>query len=365
MIKPDTQIYRFLELVGISGEFPYAYVDKLEGGKEYKKKIIYFLTEQGFIKKFAGSRLSGYRLTAKGKQFLLDSNPSRFTFYLTGSVETNMIRTEPSRRIRLHKQAETNVIMQQSGVEIFRDQKPSLLLPQASNENSHFSCVYYGSREIKESGVDAVKIKGSRAMGVLISPARAYIVYNTSGNLMQWNSRSESKMKAYISQLLHDRHLYGDVYSIVIGTNEDLALQILNSTGGNKRSSLIVDIDVYDHIYYVPDTNNRSLCMTFLTQPDFAEQLKDDIIAAFEMNPAASDSFLQHDAITRAGLPVLISCDFDLARVVRFYTALQLRRRKGVVICFDFQAQVFSEYFAGISEIMAIASDSILGGEEC
>lgn len=93
MINSDTQIYRFLELVGISGEFPYAYVDKLEGGKEYKKKIIYFLTEQRFIKKFAGNRLSGYRLTAKGKQFLLESNPSRFTFYLTGNVETNMIRT--------------------------------------------------------------------------------------------------------------------------------------------------------------------------------------------------------------------------------------------------------------------------------
>lgn len=248
-------------------------------------------------------------------------------------------------------------------MEIFRDQKPSLLLPQVPNEYSHFPCLYYGSREIKETGVGTVKIKGSRAMGVLISPARAYIVYNTADNLMKWNSRTELKTKAYIGQLLHDKHWSTPVCGMVIGANEGMALQILNSTGGEKRSNLIVDTDVYNHMYYIPDTNNRPLCMALLTRPDFSEQLREDIIAAFEMEPSVSASFLEHDAVTQEGLPVLISCDFDLARIVRFYTALLLRSRKGVVICFDFQAQVFSKYFADVSEIFAIASDGLLGGE--
>lgn len=324
----------------------------------YKRKVIYRLTELGLIKKYSKNRLSGYRLTGKGKKYLLSRNPERFSFYLTGNVDTNNVRTAPERRMRLHRKAETYVVMQQAGAEIFRDRKPPIY---QTNPGTGSSPAYYCSREIKECGEEAVKIKGSRAMGVLLVPHCTYAVYNTANTLIRWDSRSERKMKTFLSRALQTRGTkYGQVRALVIGTDIDVSLQILISTGGEKRKYLLVDTDVYDHMHFVPLTAERHLAMYILTDPEFGLELNAGIIAAFQLKEPVLNSFVEHDAITAYGLPVLIACDFDLVRIVRFATGLRLRNRQGIVVCFDFQVEVLTDYFDGIAEVMPIESNTLI-----
>lgn len=53
--------------------------------------------------------LRGYRLGVRAKRLLLQQEPERFAFYLSGCSDTNAIKSEVPRRIRLHRIAQTYV----------------------------------------------------------------------------------------------------------------------------------------------------------------------------------------------------------------------------------------------------------------
>ena len=91
-INNDTQAYRLLELVAVSGELPADQIARLSGGNSYKETVITLLKENKLIRirTFCRDKLRGYRLTRRLKSLLLSDNPERFDFYLTGKAETNL-----------------------------------------------------------------------------------------------------------------------------------------------------------------------------------------------------------------------------------------------------------------------------------
>ena len=50
------------------------------------------------------------------------------------------------------------------------------------------------------------------------------------------------------------------------------------------------------------------------------------------------------DGVDRNGTPVLFGYFLDFPRIDRFSTTLRLHKKKGIVICFDFQCDVLSYY---------------------
>ena len=126
----DTIAYRFFELTAMCGEFPSDLLYRLPGSASYQETIISSLKKSRLLKTYYRDRLRGYRLGTRAKDLLLKSNPQRFSFYLTGNVETNLLKSEVTRRLRLHRIAETYVCMMNAGVSIFRDEKPSIFAPE-------------------------------------------------------------------------------------------------------------------------------------------------------------------------------------------------------------------------------------------
>lgn len=55
--------------------------------------------------------IRGYRLTAKAKKILLTEHNERYHLYLTGNVESNQVKSELPRRIRLHRLAEIYLLI--------------------------------------------------------------------------------------------------------------------------------------------------------------------------------------------------------------------------------------------------------------
>ena len=53
---------------------------------------------------------------------------------------------------------------------------------------------------------------------------------------------------------------------------------------------------------------------------------------------------LESDAVDKDGNPVLLSYFCDLPRIKRFDTALQLQKKSGTLICFDFQKEALERY---------------------
>lgn len=164
---PGTRAYDLLALTALSGEYPANSV----GRTAYAEKVVARLKADGLLRTVYRDRLRSYRLTAAAKHRLLVTAPSRFAFYLTGSTDTNRVKSEPVRRLRLHRVARVYTSVYKAGITLFRDEKPCPFSAAALHHSA--PATFYGSREVKGMGVETVKIRGSRMVGVPAAPARA------------------------------------------------------------------------------------------------------------------------------------------------------------------------------------------------
>lgn len=105
----DSASYELLSLAALCGEFPCDSAARLISSESYRKKIVTGLTHNRLLRIFSRNHLRGYRLGIRGKRLLQDQEPERFLFYLSGCGDTNAIKSEPSRRLRLHRIPLTNI----------------------------------------------------------------------------------------------------------------------------------------------------------------------------------------------------------------------------------------------------------------
>ena len=108
-------------MVGVCGEFPSGQLNRLIESESYAEKVITDLKQSKLIRTHYKDGLRGYRLTKRAKELLLSQNPCRFQKYLTGNAETNLIRSELPRRLRLHQKAETYLTLSHAGIPFFPD----------------------------------------------------------------------------------------------------------------------------------------------------------------------------------------------------------------------------------------------------
>ena len=124
--------------------------------------------------------MKGYILKKKAKQYLLEVYPENFELFLTGLVETNHIKSEPDKRLRLHRMSMVWVYLSIAGVRIYQRDKPEffspifhplpseMLEPVVREKGMLMGGAYYGTLEFKQAM--AKEIGGSRACGVLLTP---------------------------------------------------------------------------------------------------------------------------------------------------------------------------------------------------
>ena len=338
--------YSILVLTAICGELPADQINRLPGGDSYKQKVIQHLKTQNLLRTFYRDGLRGYRLTKMAKALLCDSNPDRFSFALTGAAETNHIKSEITRRLRLHRVAETTITMQNAGVQIHRDQKPDIFSPSWETDARPLfhADVFYNSREIKELGIVFVKIHGARSVGALLTQQTIFVTYNMGDSLMKWNYKSEMRTKALMKTVLcNDRlsHLYSPdaVQGLAFGNSLSLAYDILC---GHARDQYFILDGNYEHFHFL--TNNRmgERLLQVLCSREHTARMEDILLG--DLYEGDEGSTLENDAFDAAGDPVLLGYTLDLPRIKRFDTALQLQGKSGTLICFDFQREVLQSY---------------------
>ena len=199
--KKQSQAYAILELIAVLGEVPASQIKRLSGSARYKEQLLILLRKQKLIYTFHQDKLRGLRLTARAKDLLLDADFDRFTFFLTGSTDTNNIKNQIKRRLRLHRVSQSFVTMLNSDIDVFRDEKPTVFAPVANATEIDYPA-FYLSREVKELGDRAMAIRGSRAVGILLTVNAAFAVYNMGDALMKWDYRAEMRVKTLMTTLL-------------------------------------------------------------------------------------------------------------------------------------------------------------------
>ena len=301
--------------------------------KELKRKRL--------LRTFYKDGLRGYRLTAKAKELLIADRPERFFPFLTGAAETNHIKSEAARRLRLHRIAESTVTMQNAGAAVYRDEKPEIFSPvwAESAGLSITAPAFYNSREIKELGTVFVKIKGARSVGVLLTENAVFVVYNLGGSLMKWQYRAEMRTKALMQTILcrerlPEQYEPESVKGLLLGDGMELAAAILTGDGGKQY--FLLD-GSYEHFHYLTNDRRGEKLLRMLCSAELSERL--EALLLTDLWEKDEGLPVENDAIDGSGRPVLFAYTCDLPRIKRFDTALRLQNNAGTLICFDFQAE--------------------------
>ncbi|MDD7143086.1 hypothetical protein [Bariatricus sp. SGI.154] len=355
MLRPDTQKFRLLELIGICGEFPSDQLNRLFTSPSYAEKIITELKAEKLIRPHYKDKLRGYRLTKRSKELLLAYYPDRFHCYLSGNTETNVIRSEPSRRIRLHQKAQTYLTLLHAGIPFYPDGKPHIFSVEREAASIHMRSLplFYSSREIKELGAATTKIKNSRSMGILMASHCIYVIYNTGSGVLKWEYKTEVRLNAFLQHYLQGYPYSGHpkIRAIMLGDNMETAFKLLTSTGGYKRSLFMLDTS-FEHFHYLPNDLQGETLMQLLANPAMTKQLNELLLS--DMNARQEEIPLEHDAVTKDGNPALLAYDFDMQRINRFNTGLNVYGLHGNLICFDFQIPVLKEYLTADIQFSSI-----------
>ena len=363
-MNTTTGPYRLMELAAISGECSTRVLPILGLAPSYSEKLVTRLKGEGLIKTHYKDGLRGYRLTSRGKELLLEENHSRFSFYLSGSSDTNHPRSDIPRRLRLQQASIAYAVLCNAGVEVFRDRKPRLFQAGDAAWASPFPMplpAFYHSREVKELGAEAVKVNSSRAMGILFAPECIYALFCTGSAPMKWEYRTELKVKALLSYhasrgiLSRGRiepcyHPDTPIKALLIGEGMDTALKLMESTGGFQKSYFYLDSS-FAHFHYIPEGAQGEAMLRLLCSPTTQTALRNLLLS--DLQPPRSGHGLEHDAVSE-GRPVLLAFDFDMLRLSRFRTALSFHGFSGNLICFDFQEPVLRQYFGDAAAIETI-----------
>ena len=332
-----------LQIIAVSGEFPAAFSGRFPGGSSYIESVIGKLKKDGLLHAYSKNGLRGLRLTASAKRLLLQKYPFDLAPYLTGTSETNSLKSEPERRLRLHRMAEALLILHNAQIPSLPWEKPSI---QDWRSNPTFP-VYYSSREFKSLGSLCTKIRNSRMTGVLFTEQAIFPIYNMAATFPRWAYNAEIRLKAVL-QTEFRRRSQSSVGGIVFGSSAMQIPAILNDMAQNH---FLLD-GSYPHFRFLTLDRVGEVGAIQLCQPDMLEQLNE--ILSENLLPPSPAMPIEHDALEKDGSPVLFSYLCDLPRLHRFRCALTLRNLTGSILCFDYQAEALREAFGAQVNITSI-----------
>lgn len=314
--KKDTQAYQLLEMVAVCGEFPAELIYRLAGSTSYKDTVTWLLKKERLLRVYYRDGLRGYRLGRQARTALLSDNPERFSFYLTGNVDTSLLKSEVTRRVRLHRIAEVYVAMLNAGVAIFRDEKPRVF-----------------------------------------SPDGVFLTYNSGPYMAKWDYRAEQRAKAWMQVTLcggnaGSGYAPEDVCGLLFGDSLEPFCQILSGADSGARCFFLLD-GSYGHFYYLTNDHKGEVMLKLLCDRDRREAL--DRILSQGLCAGNPGGNIENDALDGNGDPVLFGYLPDIPRIHRFCSALQLQERHGTLICFDFQREILERCYGGLVAFEAIS----------
>lgn len=328
--------YELLSLTAICGEVPCACSARLTASESYRKKVVTSLTHDKLLRIFSSHHLRGYRLGVRGKRLLLQQEPERFAFYLSGCSDTNAIKSEVPRRIRLHRIAQTYVTMLNAGAMIYRDEKPPIFSPAASGPFLIEQPCFYDSREMKEAELEMLKIRGSRMAGALFTSNRVFVVYNSMEFLPVFDPQVEMRAKVMLEQVCRTKISFNlKASGLLLSDNMDILHTLLERSQTHRRDHFLLN-DGYEHFYFLTNNSYGETLLQLLCRPEITMQVNAALLQEFQ--PSLPNSRFECDAVNDSDAPVLFCYLPDIPRLYRFVSGLNLLNNTGILVCFDFQA---------------------------
>lgn len=346
-----------LLLMALCGEMPADWVGYAAGSDSYGAALLTRLKKDGFVKLRSNDGLRGYLLRAKGKRYLLEKYQDDVQNYLSGSVSTNHVKSEPEKRLRLHRMGMVWITCHAAGIRIFQSEKAELfptLHPSPSSKGTkkgRNGASYYGTTEWKLETDQ--EIKGARACGILAADS-VYIVYNTMDSLMKWTQKTERNLRNRISLRLQ-KSRKGDLGgAILFGGSMEVMGRLIASDGGIKENLFRLD-DTYENVYYVPFAREAALQLYLLS--DCEGQKKLNSFLSTVLSTARKDPYGLEAGRDENGKPIYFCYLLELWKLKRIWS--QKAWEGGRIFCFTYQAKALRDMFPEPFSIEAIRPEKV------
>ena len=335
----DTFSGLLLTLTALSGEFPADLLGRLPSADSYKEFAVKQLKRENLLRTYYRDGVRGLRLTSTAKKLLLANHSDRFYPYLSGAAETNRLKSEITRRLRLHRIAEVLVTMLNAGVSAFPWEKPAVFQPVPPPPDTRIDRpAWFSSREVKEIGPQRSMIRGSRAVGVLLTGGDIFVVYNTGASEMSWEFRAELRLKTLLkTDLCHARlpaqFRNAQQSAIVFAADMGWIAAFMGAHDHGDHDYFVLDGE-FEHFYSLTSDHHGEVMLQLLCDPD--EQATLDAVLAEDLSAPQPGLVVENDAMDGDD-PVLFGYTCDMPRIKRFDNALHIHDKQGTLYCFDFQ----------------------------
>lgn len=356
MPKPESAAYRFLTVVALCGELPANQIERIPGSTSYNKIILTHLKKAGLLLSYAKNKIRGYRLSKKAKTYLNQSDPAGLAFFLNGFGEYDALKYEVSKRIRYHRVAQTLITMLNADVLVHRSQKIDAFAPEFQAPDVFYVPAFFTSREVKAIGDDAIKVRGSRMVGVLMTVNDIFTVYNFAESTPKLDIRSETRVKAFLEYILCHHRFYKvykdkDLHGLLFGNNIEM-MAALWATADKTTLRFLLRESGYEHIYYLTNDRRGEVLLRLLCDPDLRNTFYSELLQG--LTPA-KEAYIGCDAFDGQNRQVMFACLPDLPRLYRYIGRLADKDQCGVIVCFDFQAAVFKAWGGDSIEIQTVS----------
>ena len=349
-----------LLLMAVSGEIPADWMGEAAGSKDYGAALLTRLKRDGEIKLRSKDGIRGYLLRAKGKRYLLEVYGEEVGLFLSGFGATNHVKSEPEKRVRLHRMSMVWIYFYRMGVGIFAGDKPVLFPGLYPSPYSSMKMGegrggkignYYGTAEWKLE--TDKEVSGSRACGILVGD-EAFVVYNIMDSLMKWTPKIERNLRSRMEMRFRrfgEVRLYG---AVMMGRDMDMLGRILGSDGGLKGNLYQVD-ETYEHIYFVPLVKEAAVQVRLLCSMEGREKLRTFLCGA--LSRVHENPFGMEAGTDGNGRKVYFCYLLELGLLRRIRA--QGAARGGWVFCFTYQAKAVREVLGERFEVEAIRPEKV------
>lgn len=126
-----------LLLIAVSGEIPSDWVGRAVGSESYAAALLTRLKREGEVKLRSKDGVRGYLLRNKAKQYLLVHYGDDVRLYLSGANSTNHVKSEPEKRLRLHRMSMVWIYFHHAGIRIFQSEKRNCSLFSIKLRSAH------------------------------------------------------------------------------------------------------------------------------------------------------------------------------------------------------------------------------------
>lgn len=346
-----------LLLTALSGEIPADWIGRAIGSESYAAALLTRLKREGEVKLRSRDGIRGYLLRSKAKQYLLAHYPDDVRAYLSGASSTNHVKSEPDKRLRLHRMSMVWIYFHRAGIRIFHSEKPELFpaFHQAPSDTTAIQdstiSAYYGTMEWKRE--TDMEIKGSRACGVLEADC-FYVVYNTMDCLMKWVPKTERNVRSRLEVRLRKNRGTLPGGAVIMGTDMEMVKRILISDGGLKGNLFSLD-DVFESYYYIPFLPEAVIQLKLLGSEAGEKRFYQFLCSALKR--VNEDCFAPEAGKDENGNPVYFCYLMELWKLKRIIS-LPLKRG-GRIFCFTYQAEVLRSIVPECFKVEAIRPEKV------